>query len=533
MKNTLIYSFSWIALYLFLASCSNEAEEQPANVHKQLKLYADIVSSTQNTTRATVDEYNSSYNAFAVGDMVGLYSRDGNLDGNGFINIPLRCGITEERYSVFLAENLNVDYNRLQPALAYYPYYENMEAAGDQGMPIRRADGTVEDFLCCHSYSLTAGNGYISGGFEHAGARLIITCGDGFDKVADQEITVRMNLPFKYFKVVDGDNSSYYYYKVCKYVPAAESEATEADYIYTTQPAQVDGKTAYFAILPTCTNHIGGEEGSIMAKVESITLKDNSGTIRTVNVASYIGDGQLWRGNSYRLTIRLEELVPTIYPYTIEDWGETTITTEAGTGINNIDDLNIWMQQYNQNRSSSNTALAKFGHFDGSDENGQWLFYLTGDINCSSISNVAVFLNDFKDKLDGRGYTLSNITLKSGAEGGAGFVGNLSPNAVIENLNIAKITINDTGGKSIGTIASVISGGTVENCTIEGLNVVGSGYAGALAGEMNGGSVSGCTFIGTVVGKRNDTGNKLVGNSSGASAIEGNNAANVIYNDIQ
>lgn len=544
MKNTLIYSFSWMILSALLASCSNEAEEQPANVHSRLTLYANIIPANNGTTRAGTDITGKSYNTFSSGDKIGLYSKDGNLNGGGFNNISLSCGKIEGNHSVFIADNLNIDYNRFSPAAAYYPYDEEMETANYAGTEIRDNDGYVEDFLLIFSNSLTVGSGYLSGGFEHAGARVIITLGEGFDKVTDQEITLTMNQPFKYFKVVDGDRPDGTYYKVPTYVPDPKGDQTLCD--FKTYPVVENGATKYYAILPSCSNHIaqkdenGGfvldDDGSIKsalsitAGVVSVTLKDNDGITRTISTKD-LNVSELWRGNNYRLTIEMVNLVPTIYPHSIEPWGETTITTEKD-GINNLDDLQLWMQAYNQNRSPSNTVLESYGSFNGSEENGQWSFYLSGDIDCSSISNVAVFLDDFQDKLDGRGYTLSNITLTSGTDGGAGFVKRLSGDAVIENLNIEKITVNDTGGKSIGTIASVISGGTIKNCTVEGLNIVGSNYAGALAGEMSSGSVTGCTFIGTVAGRRNDNTTKLVGNMTGGT-IEGNNAANVIYNDIQ
>lgn len=543
MKSILKYHFIWMALSALLVSCSSEEENMPAHDgHGQLKLYASIVPANENATRAATDLTGKSYDAFATGDVMGLYSRDGNLNGtNGdhsFTNVSLVCGtyssVDEEdrTHSVFLADNLNVDYNRFRPAAAYYPYYENMETAADPGMPIRKNDGTVEDILFCFSYSLRSSSGYISGGFEHAGARLIVTCGEGFNKVANQEITLRMNKPFKYFKVVDGDEPDGSYYKVPKYVPVSETEATEGDYVYKTYPVvETNGTTRYYAILPSSSNHIK-DESSIGAGVESVTLKDNDGNVRTISTTN-LDIHELWRSNNYYLTIKLENLVPTIYPYAIEPWGEETITTDAGTGINNIDELQSWMQTYNRDRSSSNEELKKYGSFNGTETDGQWLFYLTGDIDCSSITGLATFLNQFEDKLDGRGYTLSNITLTSKQDGGAGLVGTLSGNAVIENLHIEKITVNDNLSKSVGTIASVIEGGTVNNCTIEGLNVVGNNYAGALAGEMSAGSITGCTFIGTVAGKRNDKTNKLVGKGSGIPTMTGNNTANVIYNDRQ
>lgn len=538
MDKRIIYGLG--CLLAVFASCS-ESDDHPADMNRgPLTLWVSIADSGGTATRAEATLPGGSYESFGSGDQVGFYSEKGNADtGGGFVNVRMNYGTQADvsgsghKYHSFISNDMNVDYNNIEPMSAYFPYYAYMEVASDPGMPIRREDDTMEDILFGYSQDLEVGSRNISGAFNHVGARIIITLDEGFDKAENQTVKLRMNMPFKYMKIVDGDEPARYY-KVPKFI-AETTNPTEEDYTFTAQKNDVDGK--YYAILPSCCNHISGEE-PIVASVYSITLKDNYGEERTIKTEGWrlpngdrldIGN-ELWRGNNYKVTIRMEELEPTIYPHGIEDWGEEIITSEAGTGINDINDLNSWIQAYNSPNSEERTeTLRKYGSLDGSESNAQWSFYLTGDIDCSSKSvELASFINEFQDKLDGRGYTLKNITLKSTNETGAGLFGTLS--GTVENLHIENITVVDENENSIGSLASVISGGTVSNCTVRNINLIGKGFAGALTGEMTGGTAESCTFTGTVAGKRN-TGNdgKLVGNLSTGVTLTGNNTVNVIY----
>lgn len=99
------------------------------------------------------------------------------------------------------------------------------------------------------------------------------------------------------------------------------------------------------------------------------------------------------------------------------------------------------------------------------------MFYLTGDIDCSSLTGLSRLIDVMQDKLDGRGFTLLNLTLTTSTEG-AGLVGSLQGNGAIENLNIEGLTITDTKGYPIGSIASVISpSATVDNCTVTRMTI--------------------------------------------------------------
>lgn len=546
MNKRIIYGLG--CLLAALASCS-ESDDLPADTNRgPLTLWASIAGSGGTATRATSTLPDGSYESFGSGDQVGFYSDKGNVaTGDGFANVCMDYGTkanyeSDHDYHSFFSKDMNVDYNNIKPMTAYYPYYDKMEDSSDPGMFIRGDNGSMKDILFGFSQDLKVGSYSISGSFNHIGARIIITLGEGFSTDNNPTITLRMNKPFKYMKIVDGDEPARYY-KVPKFIEETNNP-TEEDFIFTAKKYRTDEVEKYYVILPTCCNHINGM-GSIDAHVYSITLKDIYGAERTIKTEDWVlPDGhrldignELWRGNNYKVTISMEGLEPTIYPHDIYPWGEENVTSEADTGIRDINGLNEWISTYNKYNTETEhndetiAILRKYGSLGGSESNQQWSFYLTGDIDCSSKTDqVASFINNFKDNLDGRGYTLKNISLKSTSATGAGLFGTLS--GTVTNLHVENITVVDENSKSIGSLAATISGGTVSNCTVRNLNIIGKDYAGALAGEMTDetAKAEGCTFTGTVAGKRTDTNQKLVGNKTGGELTD-NNAVNVIYVD--
>lgn len=551
MNKRIIYGLG--CLLAALASCS-ESDDLPADTNRgPLTLWASIAGSGGTATRATSTLPDGSYTSFGKDDQVGFYSQKGNVaTGGGFANERMDYGTkanyeSDHDYHSFFSKDMNVDYNNIKPMTAYYPYYDKMEDSSDPGMLIRGDNGSMKDILFGFSQDLKVGSYSISGAFNHIGARIIITLGEGFSTDNNTTITLRMNKPFKYMKIVDGDEPARYY-KVPKFIEETNNP-TEEDYTFTAQKYRTDEVEKYYVILPTCCNHMERED-EIEAYVYSITLKDIYGAERTIKTENWVlPDGhrldighELWRGNNYKVTISMEGLEPTIYPHDIYPWGEEDVTSEAGTGIHDIKELADWIKTYNSPDSENRTeALKKYGSLGGTESNQKWSFYLTGDIDCSNIlehlqadKEVSSFINEFKDNLDGRGYTLKNISLKSTSETGAGLFGTLS--GTVTNLHVENITVVDENSKSVGSLAATISGGTVSNCTVRNLNIIGKSYAGALAGEMTGetAKAEGCTFTGTVAGKRNE-GNtsKLVGNHTAGTLKSDNNAVNVIYVEVK
>lgn len=114
--------------------------------------------------------------------------------------------------------------------------------------------------------------------------------------------------------------------------------------------------------------------------------------------------------------------------------------------------------------------------------------------------------NPFCGGFDGRGFTVSNVTICSGSY--TGFFDYVS-NGEICDLNIINIVIK--GGSHIGGIAGHVTGSKtlIENCSIEEAVIQGSDSVGGIVGWIEDGSIVGCVssadvsgsiYIGGVVG---------------------------------
>lgn len=521
MKMKLIYGFG-LALLATAVSCSRWQAGAGDSDVRDLRLLAHIQTDAGNVTKAGTEPV--SVKQFASGHEIGFYAQGGDPDNSGgpLDNIRMYFGAVQQAgdvtYSSFISDK-EVDYSSLGLMSAYYPYYEAMEP---DGMPIREENGMMKDILFAHSGSLgLVGGAGIAGSFIHVGAMVIIDCGEGFSNAENQEITITMNHGVEKMRIVPGKSPLF---KAFGWVESDDEKYRD----YKTDTYTDNGTTCYYAILPT--SNIGFvDAGGLDLGVASITLYDDSGTAHTIPTPSgkYEIAGLLY-GNKYRVTVKMDKLVPTIYPHEIEEWNGNDITGEQEVGIGSYDELRAWIEKYNADNKDEE-ALKKYGN---KSSDGKWTFYLTNDIDCSSMDARASYINVFQDKLDGRGFTLENISLSSTLNEGAGLIKTLVDGAYVENLNIRKITVTDDSGYPVGSIVSDMQGGTVGKCSVSGANINGKGYAGILSGTMSGGTVSDCTFEGSVVGKRLDKTTKLTGNLAGGSVEENNNTANVIYNDI-
>ena len=118
-------------------------------------------------------------------------------------------------------------------------------------------------------------------------------------------------------------------------------------------------------------------------------------------------------------------------------------------------------------------------------------FKLAGNIDMSgeAIGENWTPVKDFKGKLDGRGYTISNLVVEKPSEPYIGLFANIEPSSVITNINFDNPKI--IGENYTGVLAGTIEG-DVRYVTINGGTVKGESFVGGLAGSHQKGKVSNC-----------------------------------------
>ena len=91
----------------------------------------------------------------------------------------------------------------------------------------------------------------------------------------------------------------------------------------------------------------------------------------------------------------------------------------------------------------------------------------------------------FQGVFDGNGYTISNLTMNSGAA--AGLFGYCA--GTIKNLKVKNFNIDTTGASAGGIVAELCAGGRIEQCAVENSTVNSAHYSGGIAGAAYKGSV--------------------------------------------
>ena len=125
----------------------------------------------------------------------------------------------------------------------------------------------------------------------------------------------------------------------------------------------------------------------------------------------------------------------------------------------------------------------------------------------------------FEGSFDGKGFTISNLTIKREYENGIGFINNCS--GIIKNLTLTNVNIE--GNRFVGGIAGTVhsSKGLINNCSVSG-TIDGYENVGAIVGgSFQESNVNLCTSLGTVSGSQNIGG--LVGKNSGKISLSSSN----------
>lgn len=119
-------------------------------------------------------------------------------------------------------------------------------------------------------------------------------------------------------------------------------------------------------------------------------------------------------------------------------------------------------------------------------------FRLSANIDMSSYSLGEGWkpIEQFGGTIDGRGYTISNLTISRPSTKNVGLFGELLSTAKITNLIFENVDI--AGGEYVGTLAGV-GAGSISHINVRGGSVIGqTNYAGGLVGSQNNGTISNC-----------------------------------------
>lgn len=102
-------------------------------------------------------------------------------------------------------------------------------------------------------------------------------------------------------------------------------------------------------------------------------------------------------------------------------------------------------------------------------------------------------ISQFSGTLDGRGYTISNLTISRPSSRYVGLFENLTDTARVTNIKFENVSIR--GGEYVGTLAGS-NAGNINNVTISSGSVIGqTNYTGGLVGSHNNGIISSCVVL--------------------------------------
>lgn len=490
---------------LVAASCVSGVLERSRDGGRGLSV--DVALGKMNV-KATGGQDMSAETGFGQDDVIGLFSEGGNLDpgsGGKLVNVPMKFDSSKgENGYVFVNEEVNADVNQLGKVYLYYPYAKGAEQPGGASV-VDPENGRVYDFLIAYD---DWGAGYV---FYHAFCKLRIRCGEGFDAVAGQKISVFLENPADSIRIVDNGGGDvmkkYEFFGKRKEFEAWKVLAYDGEKEYE----------AYEVILPSSSDRT--------TRVDHIELMDNDGNIQELRLTHEVFDipgqydphGYLKPSYVFPVTVKMENLVPVVRGGSITPWGEDeSITVERTYGINDDAQFSEWAGIYNSfikdfpalgSRPSVEEIADEGNRYHdllnyGTYVNKRWNFHVGADLDLSQNAVSSVCIMELCDTLSGANHTLSNIFLKG--SGMSGFIGTLSEGGCLQDMRLSALSIADdaASGGLCGGIAARMTGGTVTNCRVTGISLrCASGvYAGAFAGEMTGGTVEYSSFRGSIMG---------------------------------
>ena len=571
-----------------LAACS---VEEPADISDSdvtvLKVNARIENMSAPHTRADIPLGKDGWtiSGFQAGDILGFYSEHGNRLVNnglgGFSNLPLTNTDGTTQFQSPDNEQISPSYMSATAVYMYFPYTAGMPGtngypATSPGLELRRLQpGDDSNILKCVDFltdsGIDASNlavGQLTGTFQHEFSQLIIMRGEGFDSPPEGDrykvINIVMKEPYTHVRV--NETASPWgcqpeLYNQPGYVPAGLTaanfdarrwQAWQGGNYSVTQEDTI-GVEAWYVVLPT----IG--KGDNRTTVDYIEIYDNEGVLQKVSSIKLADVDSIptkmldssWR---YPLLVSMKELVPTVTPYPIVPWeGDFDISNERGRGIRNEFDFNQWKGYYASylKDGAYENQLLDYGDkiVDAEGNFLYWHFYLLGNLELTDQTygslgdNTSAVIPVMKDILDGvnmnvlennmhPNYSVTGLTLP--------LVGNMSGNGALQNMDfVSPYVVSQTdepAGILVTTMApetgaTVMSGGTIDNCNIEMGTLLNNGEAGIIAGSATDAIIKNCNVSGYIQGTASMGPDYIVGTQAGSTTLENNESA-VNFNPI-
>lgn len=128
---------------------------------------------------------------------------------------------------------------------------------------------------------------------------------------------------------------------------------------------------------------------------------------------------------------------------------------------------------------------------------------LAGDIEMSTLTQAYRSIGrteerPFKGHFDGRGYTVSNLSISTGEEPNAGLFGYAGEGSSFKDVNITGLKLESYGENAGGLVA--LSYGPVSNVHVSGTINHHNSYGGGIVGGMYRGELKNCSFSGNISG---------------------------------
>lgn len=107
-------------------------------------------------------------------------------------------------------------------------------------------------------------------------------------------------------------------------------------------------------------------------------------------------------------------------------------------------------------------------------------YELTGNINCNGFPFVPIgtYGDAFGGTLDGKGYTISNVSISGASPGG---LFGATEGGIIQNLHLTGFSVS--GSMGVGTLVGIAEGSTIRNVSTASFSVAGDRNVGGLFGE--------------------------------------------------
>lgn len=567
------------------AACTKEPAD--GDGRPDLRVRVSIVrqhepASTRATTQYDQNESQDqwSYLDFSEDDALGFYAAV--KSGDPLINIEMTYRRTEEDqkadgsfdYEFKPAGGVTIEPERLKSSdiFMYFPYSPAISTDGGYELRTRMQpysgarfpDGPWRcvDFLTASGVSAADyAEGLLTGQLFHAFSELVILRGEGFDKPKTpagstddpERIVVRLKQAYTHVKILNTTNPW-----SCKvaFVSAPNADGTSQDPDGNTLDAHIweawkggnfsqtegdtEGREAWYVILPTT----GGAGSDARSQIEYIQLYDNEGVLQTIKDLPLHDDpaagtsritGRLTEHWRYPIEVAMQELVPTVFPYTVEKWEDKDITNERTRGIY-AQNFDKWLNAYNAylntpDNASLKNALKAYGDWITDDNGSRWHFYLFEDIDLGSYPDNTddPIIPTLKDVLDGKtSPAASPVTLRNLKRP---FVGTLSGKLASLLFDAEAPYLELSRTDPAGCVVNY-NEGTIEYCTVNQGYLSSRGPVGMIAGS-NAGIINHCSATGVVAGTASDAGTgRLVGTvANGAQAGIGN-VSTVVFNEI-